>query len=193
MLASNFLVPNGTFIAELIAFLIVLFVIGKYVLPPLNRAMQERQEKVRAELAAADEARASAAAEEEQRRAALEEARARAGQIVEQARRTAEQVRSDAEARAQEEHDRIVSAAAHEIELARQHAVEQATVRMGEVVLDVVERVIGREVDAQVHRDLIDQGIAAITGQGTPGPRRNGEPADAADRQPSRAGAGPNA
>ena len=44
---SNFLVPNGTLIVELIAFLIVLAVIGKYVLPPLNKAMTARQEQIR--------------------------------------------------------------------------------------------------------------------------------------------------
>jgi len=35
--AGNFLVPNATFIAELIAFLIILFILGRYVLPPVRR------------------------------------------------------------------------------------------------------------------------------------------------------------
>jgi len=179
---SNFLVPNGTLIVELLAFLIVLFVIGKYVLPPLNAALKERQAKVRAELAAADEARAAATAEEERRRAVLEEARERAKHIVEQANRTAEQVRTDAEVQAQQEHDRIVGSATREISLARQLAVEQAATRMGEVVLDVVERVIGREVDATAHRDLVDEGIAAVTVESGAG----------RGRQPSGAEAGSN-
>jgi hypothetical protein len=34
---SNFLVPDGTFIAEIIAFLIILGIIAKYILPPLNQ------------------------------------------------------------------------------------------------------------------------------------------------------------
>ena len=37
---SNFLVPNGTFIAELVAFVILLWLIKKYVLPPLSKAFQ---------------------------------------------------------------------------------------------------------------------------------------------------------
>ncbi len=35
-LASNFLVPNGTFFAELVAFLLALFVIWKWILPRIN-------------------------------------------------------------------------------------------------------------------------------------------------------------
>jgi F-type H+-transporting ATPase subunit b len=46
-LASNFLVPNGTFIAELIAFAIIVFILAKWVIPPVNRAMGARQEAIR--------------------------------------------------------------------------------------------------------------------------------------------------
>ena len=55
---SNFLVPNGTFIVVLLAFIIVLGVIAKFVLPVLNAALTERQEQIRGELAAADQAKA---------------------------------------------------------------------------------------------------------------------------------------
>jgi len=40
--AGNFLVPNGTFIAELLAFLIVLGVLWRYVVPPVSKAMNDR-------------------------------------------------------------------------------------------------------------------------------------------------------
>ena len=33
---------------------------------------------------------------------------------------------------------------------------------MGEIVMEVVERVIGREVNAEAHRDLIDEAVAAL-------------------------------
>jgi F0F1-type ATP synthase membrane subunit b/b' len=49
-----------------------------------------------------------------------------------------------------------------EIALARQRAVEEAAARMGEVVMEVVERIIGREVNADVHRDLIGQAVTAL-------------------------------
>ena len=46
---NNFLIPNGTFIAEMIIFLIILFVIGKYVVPFVNQKLAERQEAIRLE------------------------------------------------------------------------------------------------------------------------------------------------
>ena len=159
---SNFLVPNGTLIVELIAFLIVLGVIAKWVLPVLNAMMTERQEQIRSELAAADAAKADADAADAERRSVLEAARRQAREIVDQANRTADQVTTAAQARAQAEHDRIVQAADAEVAVAKQAAVEELSARVGQLVLAAAERVVGREIRAEDHRDLIEAAIAAV-------------------------------
>ncbi|HWF15791.1 MAG TPA: F0F1 ATP synthase subunit B [Acidimicrobiales bacterium] len=160
--ASIFLVPNGTFIIELVISILLILAVYKWVLPPINKAMEERQEKIRASLESADQARADAEAADDERRTVLEQARQQAREIVTTANRTAEQVRTDAQARGQSEYERIVGNADVEIALARQRAVEEAASRMGEVVMEVVERVIGREVNLDVHRDLIDEAVTAL-------------------------------
>jgi F-type H+-transporting ATPase subunit b len=160
--SSIFLLPNGTFFVELAVFLIIIGLIAKYILPPLNRAMEQRQEHIRSSLQAADAARAEAAAADDERRAALDEARKQSREIVAQANRTAEQVKAEMGGRGQVEYDRIVANAENEVALARRRAVEEASERMGELVLEVVERIIGREVDATTHRDLIDEAVAAL-------------------------------
>jgi F-type H+-transporting ATPase subunit b len=159
---SNFLIPNATLIVELVAFLIVLGIIGRYILPRLNEALDQRATQIKSQLEAADEAKADASKADEDRRHALEEARHQAREIVATANRTADQVKSDSQATAQAEYDRIVGNAENEVALARQRAVEEAAGRMGEIVLDVVERIIGREVSAEAHRDLIDEAVEAL-------------------------------
>jgi F-type H+-transporting ATPase subunit b len=160
---SNFLIPNGTFIVELVAFVVVLAIVAKKILPPVNKALKERQEQIRSELQAADEAKSDAAAADVERREALEHARQQAREIVEQANRTAERVGAEAQERGQSEYDRLVTSAEAEVHLARQRALEEAAARMGELVVDVVERIIGREVDAAAHRDLIDEAVSALS------------------------------
>jgi F-type H+-transporting ATPase subunit b len=159
---SNFLVPNGTFIVVLLAFLVVVWVIGKKVLPVLNQALTERQDQIRGELEAADKAKADAEDADAERRAALEQARAQAREIVSNAATAADQTKLRAEADAQAIHDRIVQAAEAEVVVARQAAVEEVTARVGEIVLAAAERVIGREIRASDHQDLIDEAIAAV-------------------------------
>lgn len=160
--ASIFLVPNGTFIIELVVSILLILAIYKWVLPPVNEAVKKRQEQIRTSLEAADQARADAEAADDERRNVLEQARQQAREIVATANRTAEQVRTDMQARGQAEYDRIVGNADVEIALARQRAVEEAAARMGEVVMEVVERVIGREVNLDVHRNLIDEAVTAL-------------------------------
>lgn len=162
MIASNFLIPNGTLIVEVIAFLVVLFVVARYVLPPLNRALEQRQQQIKASLEAADAARAEADATRAQRQQILDEARQQAREAVAQANATAERLRQEATERAQQEHDRIVASADAEIALARQRAIDEVSAQVGTLVLAVARQVIGREVDAQVHRALIDEAVAAL-------------------------------
>jgi F-type H+-transporting ATPase subunit b len=159
---SNFLVPDGTFVAEFIAFLIIVGVIAKFVLPPLNKAMQDRQAEIKSSLEAADAARAEADETRSQRQGILDEARLRAREIMAQANTSAERVAAGAEERGQQEYDRLVRAADTEIALARQRAVDEVSAQLGALALSVARQIIGREIDAATHRDLIEEAVAAL-------------------------------
>jgi F-type H+-transporting ATPase subunit b len=160
--AGIFLLPNGTFIFELIITIVLIIIINKMILPPLNAAMVKRQERIRSSLEAADQARADASAADDERRSVLEEARQTAREVVAQANRTAEAVRVDAQTRGQAEFERIVGGAEAEVAQARQRAVEDAGNRLGEIAMDVVQRVIGRPVNVEAHQDLIAEAVGAL-------------------------------
>ena len=160
--SSNFLIPNATLIVEIIAFLVVLAVVGRYVLPVLNKALEERQEQIRGALEAADAARAEADETRQQRQAILDEARHHARDIVAQANAVSDRVRAEAQERGQQEYERMVSSADAEIALARQRAVDEVSEQLGALVVSVARQVIGREIDATAHRALIDEAVAAL-------------------------------
>ena len=156
-----------SFIIELIVFAVLLYLIGRKAIPWLNAAMTKQQEQIRVSLEAADQARADAMAADDERHAVLEETRQTAQEIVAQANRTAEAVRVDAQARSQAEYERIVGSAEAEVSLARQRAVEEAASRLGQFVMDVVERVIEREVNAESHHGLIEEAVSALNADAT--------------------------
>ena len=60
-----------------------------------------------------------------------------------------------------------MQAADAEVAVARQAAVEEVTARVGEIVLAAAERVIGREIQAADHQDLINEAIAAVRAETT--------------------------
>ena len=182
--ASIFLLPNGTFIVELIIFIALIVIMGKKIIPPVTKALAERQERIRASLDAADQARVDAAAADDERRAVLEDARMKAREVVAEANRTAEAVRVDFQTRGQTEYDRIVGSAEAEVALARQRAVEEASSRLGEITMDVVERVIGRKVSTAAHEDLIAEAVSALRADATGGAANSANSANSAGTRP---------
>src|SRR5437763_6817984 len=83
---NNFLIPNGTFLVELIIFAIVLIVLGWYVGPAVAKALRDREEMVEKTIAESQEANAKLTAAEQRYQEALAEARAESGRIRETAR-----------------------------------------------------------------------------------------------------------
>jgi F-type H+-transporting ATPase subunit b len=169
---SIFLLPNGTFFVELIVFAAILFIATRYFLPVINKMLEERQEKIRTALAAADAARAEAAAADDERAKVLAEARDQARTIVAGAQETSDQLKAEAAGRAQVEYDRIVATAQSEVVGARQHAIDDASARIGEIVFDLVSKIVAREVDQSTHDDLVREAVAALNAEAAKGATR---------------------
>ena len=169
---SIFLIPNGTFFVELLVVGIILFLVTKYILPPLNKAMESRQGKIRESLEAAEAARSEAAAAGEERAKVLALARDQARDIVASAQALSDQVKAEAAGRGQLEYDRIVNAAQGEVATARQRAIDEASAKIGEIVFDLVTKIVGREVDETTHQDLIREAVAALQAEAERGATR---------------------
>ena len=169
---SVFLLPNGTFVVELLVFAAILFIVTKYFIPPINKAMEARQEKIRASLEAADEARAEAAAASEERAHVLTAGREQAREIVESAQATSDQVKAEAAGRGLAEYDRIVATANAEVAIARQRAIDEASAKIGEIVFELVTKIVGREADQGAHHDLIAEAVAALNAEAAKGQNR---------------------
>jgi F-type H+-transporting ATPase subunit b len=163
--SSNFLVPNATFVVELVAFLLVLAVLAKYVLPPLNKIMEERQATIRQALTDAEEAKRRATEAELEYKRVIDEARSQARAVVEEANRLAEQLRGERREKADHEYEQRVSQAAADIEAQARRASEDLRRQAADLAIAVTEKILGEGIDAQVHRALIDRTIAEVESQ----------------------------
>jgi len=160
--AANPLVPNGTFIVEVVCFLVILGLLARYVLPPINRVMGERQAQIRSALEEAERGRQlyrQAQAEYEQ---TLAEARREARAIVEQAGKLAEQMSQEARQRAAREHDAMLLRAQTEIERSAQRAADELRRRMVELMMEATSRVLERQLPEDVQRSLVEEATAAL-------------------------------
>jgi F-type H+-transporting ATPase subunit b len=146
-LASNFLVPNGTFFVELIAFGIIVWILAKFVIPPINRAMTARQEAIKKEFADLEEAKAAAHKAEEEFKAQIADARHEAAKIREEAREQGAQIVGEAREQAQAEAARIVEHGHAQVRAERQQAVASLRAEVGTLAIDLAGRIVGESLD----------------------------------------------
>ena len=152
---SNFLVPNGTFFVELAAFLLLLFLLGKYVIPPINKAMTDRQDAIRKQFAELDEAKEKASSAEDEFRAQIADARQEAARIREEAREQGAAIVSEMREQAQAEAARIVEHAHAQIEADRQAAVTTLRSEVGSMATELAGRIVGESLEDQARQSRV--------------------------------------
>lgn len=163
---SNFLVPNETFFVELFAFVLVLLVLGRYVIPPINKAMAERQAAIRQQFVELEEAKAKAEATESQYRSQLVEARHEAARIREEAREQGARIVVEMREQAQADASRITTAAYAQIEVEKQQVLAQLKSEVGTMATDLAGRIVGESLEDEARRRrTVDRFIAELDGQ----------------------------
>lgn len=158
--SPNFILPNGTIVIEVLLFVIVLGITSVFVLKPVQRAISDREARIRAAQQAGDQAQHEAEELERERHMVLEGARGEARELLEEATRTVERLRTEAHAEGQAEHDRLLAEAESTIEHHRRQVREEILGRLDILVGEAASRVAGAPIDVSRHRELIEAAIA---------------------------------
>lgn len=162
-LANNFLVPNGTFYVELIAFAIIVFLLAKYVIPPINRAMTARQEAIRKDFADLEKAENDARRAEKEYKDQLADAKHEAARIREDAREQGAAIISDMRTQAQDEADRILRHARAQLDAERQQAVAALRTELGSMATELAGRIVGESLEDDERRArTVERFISAL-------------------------------
>src|SRR3954468_20389584 len=161
--SGNFLVPDATFIAEFVTFLLILAFIARYVAPPIQKAMRDRQEMIRKQVEDSEEAKAKLADAEKSLQNALNEARTEAAQIRENARAEAQRTVEELRTQALEEQARIVARGEEQLASQRSAIVRELRGEIGTLAVELAEKIVSQRLadDAQVSA-TVDAFLAGI-------------------------------
>lgn len=161
--SNNFLVPNGTFVAELLAFLIVLGVLYRYIVPRVSKTMTDRQEMIRSQIDDSREAKERLEAAEAEYKKALSDTRTAAARIREEARAQGQQLIDDMRRTAQEEAERISERERARMETERQQLVHQLRAEVGAIAVELAGRVVGEALADEARQSrVVDRFIAEL-------------------------------
>lgn len=144
--ANNFLLPNATFIAELVAFIIILGIVARYIMPRLQGPLRERQAMIRKQVEDSEEAKRRLGEAERAYQNALTEARTEAAQIRENARAEAQRTVEDLRTQAQEESARIIARGEEQLTSQRSAIVRELRAEIGTLAVELSEKIVSQRL-----------------------------------------------
>ena len=153
---------NATLIAQMIVFLILIWVTMKFIWPPLMAAMDERAKRISEGLSAAEKARKDLADADARVADEIRKARTEATQIIDKAHQQANQIIEKARGEAVTEINRLKATAQDDIASMAQRAREQLREQVGALAVQGASKIVQREIDPSTHKALLDQLAAEI-------------------------------
>jgi F-type H+-transporting ATPase subunit b len=148
---------NATLFTQTIFFVILGWVTMKFIWPPLIAAIEERQRKIAEGLASAEKGEKSLAEAHAAANEIVKEARVQATKIIDQANRRSNELVEEARGTAIAEGHRLIGEARQEVGLETSRARQQLSKEVATLAVSGASRLLGREIDAKAHADLLDQ------------------------------------
>ena len=136
----------GLVIWSTLAFLILLFVLGKYAWKPILKAIGDREQGITDAIASAEKIKAEMAQLKNENEALLASAREERATLIKEAKEVADKLIADAKEKARSEYDRILADAQSAIQQQQNAALIDVKNQVGSLVIEVAEKVLRREL-----------------------------------------------
>ena len=149
-----------------ICFAIVAFLLSRFAFPRLRETVEAREKTISNALEETERSRDEAKKLLDDYRKQLADARSEANRVIEESRRQGEEVRKDIVARAEKDAEGIVGRAREQIEAERNRTVQELRGQIAQLSIELAEKVVGRSLDGDTHRDLVDAYIKEVAGMG---------------------------
>jgi F-type H+-transporting ATPase subunit b len=146
---------NATLFIQAIVFAILVWFTMRFVWPPITKALDERAEKIRDGLAAADKAKAELATANKKVDEQLAQTRNETTKLLADAEKRASAIVDEAKKRAEDEGAKIVAAAKSEADQQATRAREALREQVAALAVKGAEQILQREVNASVHAELL--------------------------------------
>jgi F-type H+-transporting ATPase subunit b len=143
-------------------FLILLYLLNRFLFKPVLGRLDERSSKISkgledAEAAARDREQAKA-----EREAAVEEARKEAQAMIARANKIADDTRNEILGKAREEAEKVAARARDEIRAEKEQAMAELRGQVADLALAAAGKLVRSEMDGQTQRRLVEEFLADV-------------------------------
>jgi F-type H+-transporting ATPase subunit b len=146
-------------IAQIVNFLVLLFVLWKFAYGPIIAMLEKRQKKIEKGLKDAEDAHIKLEESEERQKEILKKARTEAKVIVEKSREQAEKSKSELAVEAKIQAEKIISDAKMQIEQEKEKTIAEIKSEIGSLVVAATEKIVGEKMDSKKDAELIEKSL----------------------------------
>ena len=147
-------------LGQLLSFIFLLTIMRLLVYKPVLAMLDERRERIREGLSAAERGRETAAEASREAQAQIDQARTEGQAIVAQAQTVSQRLQEEGRAQAVVQAEALLERARSEIQLERDSAIAELRKEFADLTIAAAEKIIGQSLDRTAHQRLIDDALA---------------------------------
>jgi F-type H+-transporting ATPase subunit b len=152
---SPFEVNFGLFLWTWVVFLLLLFLLWKFAWPSILKATEEREQKIKGDLAEAERKNNEARAALEEATRKEMEARNTAQHLLAEAKAAVEKERASAVEKVRTEQEAIMARARLDIQTERDKAIAELRREAVDLALGAASKVIGKRLDSDTDKQIV--------------------------------------
>lgn len=159
-LASGMLNLDSGIIWTFINIILLFLLLRIFLFKPINKVMDERNQKIQNDIDAAKKAKEEAEELKKQYNDTLKTAKDKAHGIVSEAVERAEDERKAILQKAEDEAQDIFKKTSKTIEIERKRSVQEAQTQIADLAIAAASKILGENVDDEANRKLVDYFLA---------------------------------
>jgi len=148
-------------IAQIVNFVIVLWVFKKFLYKPIQSTLENRQKAIKEGLKQAEESRLILSKAEDRQKAILKEAQEESKKLLDETRKQSSEIISQAEASAKTQTQRILMDAKKQIELESKEAQMKLAMQTNDLVVEFLQKsasqLFGEDDQKKVIKNAVDK------------------------------------
>lgn len=149
-------------IAQLVNFLILVFILYKFLYKPLLKMLDGRKEKIEKGLRDAEQLGVELEKTKELQAAEIQKAKQEARGIIEEADKRAEAAGAETKAKTKAEVEKLIMVAKNQMIEEKSKMMAEIKKEAAELVIAVAEKVVGKTIDAKAQKNLIEETLQEV-------------------------------
>ena len=153
---------TSTIFWSIIVFVIVIIVLWKFVLKPINNMISKRQEEIREKIDNADRQSTEAQKYIEEQKKNIDQSRVEAKKIIDESKDAARKIKEEIEQKASVKSKTMIEEALAEIRSEKNRSLDEVKNEIIEIALAASQKIVSKTLSEEEHKKLIEDSLKEL-------------------------------